>query len=339
MFEQHRQEVITLPFQIRRHQSESVIQRSAERWATHHGLLAGASALARFRRHQITGLMTAGCDRAGIEDAALVVEFATLAFFLDDQQNNAARTRRASAYDDLNTRLRAVISGSDVDAEDSPLVRALSDILEHLEPRARPDWHTRFRHDLALVLNGHEEENAFRRNASIPDIGSFSMMRREASFCYPIFDMLELCRGAPVSSAVHNSSPYQVIREAIADIMCWTNDVHSLHMELAADEPINFVTVLQHAGTLTTAQAVQEVCERIDNRVKDFIAARHELSGLLTKFSTPNRVQNLVLDCVSGFESWAGRMEEWDRTGTNRFDPSTISASGLPSYVEDLLPR
>ncbi|MFV8188049.1 MULTISPECIES: terpene synthase family protein [Streptomyces] len=41
--------------------------------------------------------------------------------------------------------------------------------------------------------------------------------------------------------------PYRGIREAIADIMCWINDVHCLHLEQAAGEPVHHVTVLQRA--------------------------------------------------------------------------------------------
>ncbi|MFJ8148723.1 terpene synthase family protein [Streptomyces sp. NPDC096048] len=339
MLEPYREKVIVLPFRIRRHQNEDAVQRSVEQWATHHGLLADTSALSRFRRHRITSLMTAGCDTADADVAELVVEVATLAFLLDDQQNNAARTHRAAAYDRLNTQLCAVILGTDVKGEDNPMVTALSDVLERLRQRAAPDWHSRFRRNLTLALDGHRAENTFRRKACIPDASMFPALRRDASFCYPLLDMLELCRGTPIPSAVHDSRSYQAIREAIADIMCWTNDVHSLHMELAAGEPMNYVTVLQHTEARTTAQAVAEVCRRIDHRVKDALAARRELDALLTRLALPRRVQESVASCVSGFESWAGRMEEWDRTGTNRFDLSTIGTSGLPSYVEDLLPR
>ncbi|WP_225629443.1 terpene synthase family protein [Streptomyces werraensis] len=335
---QHRERRIALPFHIRRHPNEETIQHGVEQWATRRGLLADTRALERFRRHRITSLMTAGCDAADVDLAALVVEVATFAFFLDDQQNNAARTDRATAYDRLNTRLRKVVSGAAVDGEDNPLVRALADLLERLRSRASPDWHARFCHDLTLAFDGHEAENVFRRKAGVPDAEVFPSMRRDASFCYPLFDVLELCHGAPIPSPVHNSRPYRMIREAIADIMCWTNDIHSLHMEQAAGEPINYVTVLQRAAACATDQAVDEVCRRIELRVGELHSARRELSGLLMELSAPRRVREAVSRCVGGFESWAGRMEEWDRTGTDRFDPATIGASGLPSYVEDLLP-
>jgi len=338
MPERHRQRRIALPFSVRRHPDEETIQRSVELWATRHGLLADPQAVRRFRRHRITTLMTAGCDTADADMAALVVEVATLAFFLDDQQNNAARTDRVAAYDLLNTRLRAVLHGADVNAEDGPLARALTDILERLGARASADWHARFRRDLILAFDGHLAENVFRRKSDSPDAEGFPSLRRDASFCFPHFDMFELCQGAPVPSAVHDSRPYQVIREAIADIMCWTNDVHSLHMEQAAGEPVNYVMVLQRAEACSTDQAVDEVCRRIGLRVEDLLSARRELSTLLIGLSAPRRVRDAISRCVGGFESWAGRMEEWDRTGTDRFDPSTIGASGLPSYVADLLP-
>ncbi|MFF4052775.1 terpene synthase family protein [Streptomyces chartreusis] len=339
MPEHHRERRIALAFSIRRHPNEETIQRSVEEWATRHGLLADARALRRFRRHRITSLMTAGCDAADVDTAALVAEVATLAFFLDDQQNNAARTDRATAYDRLNTRLRAVVLGAAVNAEDHPLVRALTDTLERLGERASADWHARFRHDLILAFDGHMAENVFRRKADVPDAYGFPSMRRDASFCYPLLDMFELCEGTPVPSAVHDSRPYQVIREAITDIMCWTNDVHSLHMEQAAGEPINYVMVLRRAEACTTDQAVDEVCRRIRLRAEDLVSARRELSALLIELSAPSQVREAISRCVDGFESWAGRMEEWDRTGTDRFDPSTIGASGLPSYVADLLPE
>ncbi|MFE0359485.1 hypothetical protein ACFW2K_38605 [Streptomyces nigra] len=336
--ERHRKRRIALPFSIRRHPDEETIQRGVEQWATRHGLLADAQALERFRRHRITGLMTAGCDAADLDTAVLVVEVATLAFFLVDQQNNAALTGRAAAYDRLNARLRAAVLGSDVDDEGNPLVSALNDTLQRLGERASDDWHARFRHDLILAFDGHMAENAFRQKTGLPDAGGFPSVRREASFCYPLLDMLELCHGIPVPSAVHDSRPYRMIREAIADIMCWTNDVHSFHGEQAAGEPINYVTVLQGAEAWTTDQAVEEVCRRIGLRVEDLQSARRELSALLIGRSAPRKVREAISRCVGGFESWAGRMEEWDRTGTDRFAPSPIGASGLPSYVADLLP-
>jgi hypothetical protein len=219
------------------------------------------------------------------------------------------------------------------------LGRALSDVLQRLEGRAPTAWQARFRRDLTISLDGHERENAFRRTKRIPPVAGFPAMRRDASFCYPLFDLFELCRDAPVPTVVYGSRPYRMIRDAIADIMCWTNDVHSLHMELAVGEPINHVIVLRQADNCTLGEAVDEVCRRIGERVEDFLAAGPELSALLTELSAPSRVRHSVFSCVSGFASWAGRMEEWDRTGTNRFDPTTIGTSGLPLYVQDLLPR
>ncbi|MFF9490192.1 hypothetical protein [Streptomyces sp. NPDC014676] len=194
MPDQHRKRRIPLPFRIRGHPDEEAIQRSGEQWAAQYGLLTDARALDRFRRHRITGLMTAGCAAADVDMASLVVEVATLAFFLDDQQNNAARTDRAAAYDSLNARLRAVILGADVGAEDNPLVRALADVLERLGVRASAGWQARFRHDLLIAFQGHEAENVFRRNADVPAADGFPSMRREASFCYPLLDVLELCQ-------------------------------------------------------------------------------------------------------------------------------------------------
>jgi hypothetical protein len=328
-----------LPFRIRRHPGEETIQREVEQWAMRHELLPDTRALERFRRHRITGLMTSGCDTADTDLAALVVEVATFAFLLDDQQNNAARTGRAPAYDRLNARLREVVCGAAADAEDNPLARALAELLARLGSYAGADWHARFRHDLTLAFDGHAAENVYRRTGDIPGADVFPSMRRDASFCYPLFDMFELCHGTPLPSAVYGSRPYRVIREAIADIMCWTNDVHSLHMEQAAGEPINYVTVLQRDRMWPTDQAVDEVCRRIGQRVEELRSAREELSRRLTQLSAPRRVRESVFRCVGGFESWAGRMEQWDRTGTDRFDPSTIQATGLPSYVEDLLPE
>ncbi|MBR7678549.1 hypothetical protein KDA82_37420, partial [Streptomyces daliensis] len=90
-------------------------------------------------------------------------------------------------------------------------------------------------------------------------------VRRDASTVLPTLDLVERAEGATVPDALYGTPQYQTLVLGTADIMCWVNDIHSLHMERG--DPINFVTVLDHHEKTGVQKAVDTVAERVAGRV------------------------------------------------------------------------
>ena len=163
-------------------------------------------------------------------------------------------------------------------------------------------------------------------------------MRRDASTVLPTLDLVEFVEGAVVPDALYRTSRYRTLVLGTADIMCWINDIHSLHLERS--DPINLVNVLNHHERLGVQRAIDAVADRIALRVEDHLAAARELPMVMDALGLGREAQAPVVRCVRDMRSWAAGMEAWDRTDTIRFADSEASAPGTkPSYVEDLLDR
>ncbi|MFD0689768.1 terpene synthase family protein [Actinomadura fibrosa] len=331
---------LRLPFATATHPLSGLVQESTERWCRAHGLLRSPDVAAKFRALGYGRVMSTLCPHAPLAGMALITDWNSLFFITDDQQNNAVTTGRTGLYEDLVDRMRALIAGDDRDTDlgGHPLLGALRDLLDRTLPGRPPAWAARFRRDLDLWLRGHLAENSYRVSGTVPDVAAYIAVRRDASTVLPTLDLVELVEGATVPDELYRTPEYQTLILGTADIMCWINDIHSLHME--RDDPINLVTVLAHHRRRGVRNAVADVAARVAARVEEYLAAAEALPSAMDRLGMPEAAQLPVMRCVRDQQSWAAGMENWDRTDTIRFAPSEIPEPGRnASYVQDLLDR
>ncbi|WIX81402.1 hypothetical protein QRX50_11900 [Amycolatopsis carbonis] len=325
---------LRLPFETASHPDAGHVQELTETWCRKFGLLRSPEVAAKFRALGYGRIMATLTPWAPLEGLALITDWNSFFFVTDDQQNIGVTTGRAERYESLVANMRRVIGGAAVVHEDHPLVAALQDLLERTLAGRAPYWVSRFRHNLDLWLTGHLAENAYRLSGTVPTVEDYISVRRNASTVLPTVDLVELAEGATVPDELYRTPQYQTLALGTADIMCWINDIHSLHMEQG--DPINLVTVLDHHEHLGVRGSIDAVAARIALRVQDHLAAARELPEVMAGLGieAPER----VLRCVRDQQSWAAGMEAWDRTDTIRFSPSEASPDGAKaSYVEDLL--
>jgi hypothetical protein len=329
---------LRLPFATAIHPQAQQAQQLTENWCRRFGLLRSPHVVTKFRALGYGRVMATLCPDAPLHGLALVTNWNSLFFVTDDQQNLAITTDRARQYEELVAAMRHVIADdSALTAQDHhPLIVALRDLLGQTIP-GRPDyWVARLRRDLDLWLVGHLAENAYRVSGSVPTEEDYIAVRRNACTVLPTLDLVELIEAAAVPDALHQTPEYQTLVLGTADIMCWINDIHSLHMEQG--DPINFVTVLDHHQHLGTDKAVDAVAARIAVRVGEHLAAARQLPQTMDRLGIARAAQTAVMRCVEDQQSWAAGMETWDRTDTIRFDDSEAPHDGrIASYVEDLL--
>jgi hypothetical protein len=324
---------VRLPFPTASHPRARHVQETTEDWCRQHGLLRDPRVVAKFRALGYGRVMSTLVPRVPFAGLALVVDWNSFFFITDDQQNVAVTTNRADRYEELVASMRHVIAGRPVQ-DRHPLLAALRNLLLRTLPGRPGYWTARFRENLDRWLSGHLAENAYRSSGTVPEIADYVTVRRDASTVLPTLDLVELVEGATVTDELYRSPQYQALVLGTADIMCWINDIHSLHME--KDDPINLVTVLDHHQHLGTRRAMAAVAERVAARVADHLAAARELPELMRVLGVAPRAP--VLRCVFDMGSWAAGMESWDRTGTIRFAHSEVPADGtVASYVDDLL--
>lgn len=327
---------LRLPFETASHPDASHVQELTEAWCRKFGLLRSPEVAAKFRALGYGRIMATLTPWASLEGLALITDWNSFFFVTDDQQNIGVTTGRAERYEGLVASMRRIIGGDERATvhEDHPLVAALRDLLERTVAGRPGYWTTRLRHNLDRWLTGHLAENAYRLSGTVPTVEDYISVRRDASTVLPTVDLVELVEGATVPDVLYRTPHYQTLVLGTADIMCWINDIHSLHMEQG--DPINLVTVLDHHEHLGVQGAIDAVAARIASRVDDHLTAARELPEVMAALEI--EAPELVLRCVRDQQSWAAGMEAWDRTGTIRFSPSEASPDGAKaSYVEDLL--
>ncbi|MFI7434863.1 terpene synthase family protein [Micromonospora haikouensis] len=329
---------LSLPFARAVHPRSARAQELTEAWARRCGLLRSPEAVATFRALGYGRLMSTLCPDAPLDGLSLVTDWNSLFFVTDDQQNVACVTGRVGRYEELVASLRRIIGGDTRPTADDrhPLAVALRDLLRRSLPGRSGHWVARFRRHLERWLDGHLRENAYRTGGTVPGPDEYVLLRRDASTVLPTFDLVELVEGAAVPESLYHSPPYQTLVLGTADVMCWINDIHSLHTERG--DPMNLVTVLEHHLGLGTQRAVDTVAARVAARVVDLLAATRSLPAAMDGLGIPAAAQEPVMRCVRDQQSWAASMETWDRTDTIRFaDAESPGAGRVASYVEDLL--
>jgi hypothetical protein len=319
---------LRLPFETATHPQATRLQELTEAWCRKFGLLRTPEVVAKFHALGYGRIMATLCPYSPLRCVSLITDWNSFFFITDDQQDIAVATDRLAQYEELVDSMRRAIAG---DPEPTPhhhhpLLIALRDLLRRTVPGRPGYWVARFRENLDRWLTGHLRENSYRCTATVPEVADYVAVRRDASTVLPTLDLVEMVEGATVSDELYETPQYQTLVLGTADIMCWINDIHSLHKEQG--DPINFVTVLDHHEQLGEQRAITAVAVRVAARVEDHLTALRELPDTMRRLGVvkPDRVMRCALD----MQSWAAGMETWDRVDTIRFADDT-------SYVDDLL--
>jgi hypothetical protein len=317
---------VRLPFATAVHPESARVQETTEAWCAKHGLLRDPRTFRALGYGRIMSTLVPHVPFAGL---ALVVDWNSLFFVTDDQQNLAVTTGRVERYEQLVASMRRMIAGEPA-AAGHPLLGALADLLQRTLPGRPACWMARLRANLDRWLRGHLAENAYRLSGTVPGVADYIDVRRDASTVLPTLDLVELVEHATIPDELYRTPTWQTLVLGTADIMCWINDIHSLHKEKG--DPINLVTVLDHHERLGTRHAMAAVAARVAARVDEHLAAARELPDTLRALGIGESAP--VLRCVADMRSWAAGMEIWDRTDTIRFAGADAPTA---SYVDDLL--
>lgn len=329
---------IPLPYRVRRHPRADEAQEKTREWAHRLGLIRSESTLRKFDALGYGRLMSCAAPDAPDEDLQLLVDWNTLFFVFDDIQDDALLTGKRVGYERLRRQVLETIDQRGRRPSWHPVVAAVSDLCDRTFPGRSAEWTRRFALNLEIWLTGHARENAFRAAAVAPGLAEYARLRRDASTVLPNCDLIELAAGAELPDALYFRGPYQEIVAATADIMCWTNDVHSLAAELAAGDPINLVVVLARERRLGWADAVRRVGAMIADRVADRGDAERRLGTELAELGLPEDLKSAVRRSVANQGSWAAGMERWDRTDTIRHvAPKFADGLGRAGYAETLI--
>ncbi|WP_369637173.1 hypothetical protein [Nocardia sp. JMUB6875] len=331
---------IALPFPPQRHSMSDRAQERVQIWAMRFGLLTDEESARRFNSLGYARFSAYWCPTASFADMLLVAEWITVFFVFDDLQNLAITTGRLDDYDRLRHAALQVVHQRGISGPVPPVIAALSNLCTRTFPRNSQAWQRRFELNLELWLVGHARENAFRQAGRSPSPEEYARLRRDASTVLQTVDLAEIIEHTEIPDALYFGPSYQEIIATTADIMCWTNDLHSLANETDEEDTINLVTTLRNHRGMDLAQAVAEVRQLINMRIADNQAAAQSITAEMDALHLPPRIRNAVRRCIRDCQSAMAGMELWDRTDTVRFaPPEDLRAARNIDYGNGFLDR
>ncbi|MDU0292829.1 cytochrome P450 [Saccharothrix longispora] len=278
------------------------LRARAIRWGERHGLI-GPRGSARLAGTSLLGLGVALAGTATGAGASVVVDWFLWAVVLDDRVDDGPWAEDG-VLDRFTAAVEAITGGRGGRRADDPMLAALAD---DLWPRtvALGDeaWVERLRGHLLRHLDAQRELVRARVTAADVGVEDYVRVRRHAFGALVFFDLIEAGDGAAHPVAACRSGCRDALRERAADVVSWTNDIHSVAKDAVLGERFNLVTVLARERALGVRDAVDAAHGMLVAAVADFTAVkrRHATCG--------SRVAERL-------EQVMGACAEWHRTAS-----------------------
>ncbi|TWP48502.1 hypothetical protein FKR81_28365 [Lentzea tibetensis] len=292
---------IEIPFPVRQHPDRSRIETSTRDWAARFGLVDGDDAKRNLAAARFGEYAAYTHPAAPWPEAGITADWLTWAFLIDDQYEDG-ELATADTWREIIAAVTDVLAARPPSGPfaDAPLIAALADLTTRLYALASPAWQKRFTSHFAAMVAGALREIELRHAGIAPMRADYVELRRDAGAMRVVFDIMEICIRAELSDEVYRDPLYQEIIESGADVVTWTNDLHSAAKELSAGMVTNMVLVLHHHEGMDLPRAAEATRNLVALRVADLdIAVRRLGDG-----HPARRCAEAVCDWVAGSNSW-----------------------------------
>jgi hypothetical protein len=121
-------------------------------------------------------------------------------------------------------------------------------------------------------------EATCRRHGTLAPLGEYVRMRRHSGAVATCLALIETINGFELDDRAWYDPSVRAASEAVADIICWSNDIVSYRKE--ESQPVNVLslpTVLAHEHGMTEQQALDHCAVMLEQRIADFYAAERPL--------------------------------------------------------------
>lgn len=292
---------IQLPFAGPSPRSDSdQLRAHALAWAQRYGLI-GRRGAHRLNTTPLLGLGVALCGDAPTHRAEILVCWYLWALTLDDRIDDGPWAENG-ALDRFITAAQAVVeqdsAGSlgEAGQPDDPMLVALSD---DLWPRTRSWGNESWRHRLVQHFVGHLRAQAMlvrmRETGTVPTLAEYLPLRRDSFGALFFFDLIDAAEARDPYQHSPDIEWWNTLREHGADIIAWTNDIHSIAKDLVCGERFNLVSILADSGNLDWPTAIESAHRMVNTAVAEFTATSFRYEKHRPNAATaPDRLSQVV---------------------------------------------
>jgi 5-epi-alpha-selinene synthase len=293
------------------------VQQSTTEWAAHFGLISSDRALRRFEHLQYGTLMARAYPSAPAEPLALIADWNTWLFLLDDQCDEQGLGRDPRALAHLHAQLLAILGGAAPGASAAGQLRALHDLATRLRAERDEAWMRHFVQCVADYCAANVWEAQNRAARQVPSEFHYRQMRPLTGgvFCY--LALIELAQRVTLPRSLRDHPEMQRLASMTNNVICWSNDIISLAKELERGDVHNLVYIVHRGRGYTLADAVQYVADLHDAEVRAFVyhSAQAAAGGA---------EQAMAQRYIAGMRSWMRANLDWS-AATARYRPTATS--------------
>ncbi|KAF9237773.1 isoprenoid synthase domain-containing protein [Melanogaster broomeanus] len=157
--------------------------------------------------------------------------------------------------------------------------------------------------DLSLIAAAKQAAN--RANGHIPDLKSYTALRRDASGCKPCFALIEYAARIDLPDEVVSHPVILGLEEAANDFVSWSNDIFSYNVEQSRREPHNLIAVLMHHRGIGLQGAVDHAGALCKGAIQRF----EENRAILPSWG--EEVDQQVAIYIEGLQDWMVGSLHW----------------------------
>ncbi|AZF53342.1 putative cytochrome P450 hydroxylase [Pseudomonas sp. R4-34-07] len=269
-------------------------------WAQRYGLI-GRRGAHRLSTTALLDLGLALCGRAPTHRAEILVCWYLWALTLDDRiddgpwAENGALEGFITSVQALTESSGAAPSGQGRRFED-PMLAVLVD---DLWPRTRSWGDDRWRARLVRHLMQHLRAQAtlvhVRETDTALTLADYLPLRRDSFGALFFFDLIDGAETLDPYEPPTDAHRWNGMREHAADIIAWTNDIHSIAKDVVCGERFNLVSVLAACAGMDWPAAIESAHQMINTAVAQFTALAAEPAGHPPSAATdPDRLRQVV---------------------------------------------
>lgn len=296
------------PFPPAMHRSVAVAESSTLAWAERFGLTSDPAVRCRLRATRSARLAGRVGPRATLQGLLLNTDWQTWLFLFDDAFCDESEAGgRPGAVIGLTAQVLTVVETGEAPPRAAeqirPFLASLADLRARLARLATPGQLARFTTQVTGYLLALTWEAAHRETAAPADLTEYRVMRRHSGAVYPCLALIDVINGFELSALLWHRPSMHAVNEAVADLVCWANDIFSYPKELLRSTQVfSLPTILAHERGLTVPEALREAARMHDDRIREYQALE---TPLLAEGDPP------VVRYLADLRSWIGGHLAW----------------------------
>lgn len=267
------------PFKPAIHPRIDQVERAAlERWARRMDLRPDDREYARLESAHFAILGGRCHPTTSLEKLNLIVDYYIWLFLWDDlfdlrREGELVKPEEVRWH---IHRAMQVFQGAKAPAGD-PLLEALEDVLQRLESCMGSAWLERFAEHHRAYFDTTVQESIVCNSGRMPDVATYTAMRRNTCGVYMVEDLIELAEGVRLSPRVWSHPLIEQLMATTANIIAWANDVFSLGHELRDGNGFNLIPCIMQERGVSLEEGMEIAAQMHDSEVRNFLQLIQQL--------------------------------------------------------------